>query len=128
MGPAMRTEVLNDFDLGGTESPESIGHTVVALPRDFDLLAKTERMLTVGDLASGYGFTHRRTPDPGLQVSRPTFFIPGLSYGQVPTRRVTARASSRVGRRGPIPPATHPLESRRPLPLGLTPDETVFLP
>ena len=97
VGPAMRTEVLNDFDLGGTESPESIGRTVVALPRDFDLLAKTGRMLRVGDLASEYGFTHRRMPDPGLQVSRPTSFIPGRSYGQIPTRRMTARASSRVG-------------------------------
>jgi len=56
-GPAIRTEVWNDFDLGGTESPGSIGRTVVALLRGFDLLAKTRRMLTEGDLASEYGFT-----------------------------------------------------------------------
>ena len=30
---------------------------MVALPRDPDLLAKTGRMLTVGDLAREYGFT-----------------------------------------------------------------------
>jgi NAD(P)-dependent dehydrogenase (short-subunit alcohol dehydrogenase family) len=59
----MRTERVmsehakNPFDLSGTESPEYLGRAVAALAADAEILAKSGRLLTVGDLAREYGFT-----------------------------------------------------------------------
>jgi hypothetical protein len=39
------------------ESPEYIGRAVVALAGDANVLAKSGRVLTVGQLATEYGFT-----------------------------------------------------------------------
>ena len=39
------------------ETPEYIGRAVVALARDANVLAKSGRVLTVGQLATEYGFT-----------------------------------------------------------------------
>lgn len=56
----MRTErVLEQVPpdaLEGTESTEYIGRAVLALATDPNLMAKTGRTLTVGDLAAEYGF------------------------------------------------------------------------
>lgn len=59
----MRTErvlaahAARPFDLSVTESPEYLGRAVAALAADPDLLARTGRTLTAGDLARDYGFT-----------------------------------------------------------------------
>ena len=59
----MRTErviaahAAQPFDLSGTESPEYLGRAVAALAADPNVLAKSGRLLTVGDLAREYGFT-----------------------------------------------------------------------
>lgn len=42
---------------GNLESPEYIGRAVVALAGDANVMAKSGRVLTVGQLASEYGFT-----------------------------------------------------------------------
>jgi NAD(P)-dependent dehydrogenase (short-subunit alcohol dehydrogenase family) len=42
---------------GNLESPAYIGRAVVALARDADVLARSGRVLTVGQLAPEYGFT-----------------------------------------------------------------------
>ena len=44
-------------DLSATESPEYIGRAVVALATDPNVMQKSGMVLTVGDLASEYGFT-----------------------------------------------------------------------
>jgi NAD(P)-dependent dehydrogenase (short-subunit alcohol dehydrogenase family) len=56
----MRTErVLSvyDGDLSITESPEYVGRAVAALAADPDIMAKSGRVLMVGELAQEYGFT-----------------------------------------------------------------------
>ena len=65
----MRTEaILNAYgtdeehwqqvpDLARTESPQYIGRAVAALSADTQVMEKTGRILTVGDLAREYGFT-----------------------------------------------------------------------
>ena len=45
------------FDLSGTESPEYVGRAVAALAADPGEMAKSGRVLRVGDLAQEYGFT-----------------------------------------------------------------------
>jgi len=42
---------------GNLESPEFIGRAVVALAADANVMAKSGRVLTVGELAPEYGFT-----------------------------------------------------------------------
>jgi len=44
-------------DLARTESPQYIGRAVAALAADANVMEKTGRILTVGDLAREYGFT-----------------------------------------------------------------------
>jgi NAD(P)-dependent dehydrogenase (short-subunit alcohol dehydrogenase family) len=69
----MRTErVASAFEAAGdksylsfTESPEYVGRAVVALASDPNVVEKSGRILTVGDLAEEYGFTDvdgRRIP------------------------------------------------------------------
>ncbi|HZS06335.1 MAG TPA: SDR family NAD(P)-dependent oxidoreductase [Blastocatellia bacterium] len=69
----MRTErvaaafeaVGNRDYLNFTESPEYVGRAVVALAADENVMEKSGKVLTVGDLAEGYGFTDvdgRRIP------------------------------------------------------------------
>lgn len=61
----MRTErVVTAFEglgnkeyLNFTESPEYVGRAVVALAADQNIIEKSGRVLTVGDLADEYGFT-----------------------------------------------------------------------
>jgi NAD(P)-dependent dehydrogenase (short-subunit alcohol dehydrogenase family) len=59
----MRTErvkqahAIQPFDLSSTESPAYLGRAVVALAADPNVLDKSGRLLTVGDLAREYGFT-----------------------------------------------------------------------
>jgi NAD(P)-dependent dehydrogenase (short-subunit alcohol dehydrogenase family) len=59
----MRTERVmaeharSPFDLSGTESPEYLGRAVAALAADPEILTKSGRLLTAGDLAREYGFT-----------------------------------------------------------------------
>lgn len=51
--------------LAATESPRYLGRAVVALAADPEVMAKTGRVLRVGDLALEYGFTDadgRRVP------------------------------------------------------------------
>jgi hypothetical protein len=51
--------------LAGTESPRYVGRAVVALATDPNVLAKTDRVFRVGDLAAEYGVTDvdgRRIP------------------------------------------------------------------
>ena len=73
----MRTErvlaahAAQPFDLSGTESPEYVGRAVAALAADPDVLGKSGRVLTAGDLARDYGFTDV----DGRQV--PAFDVPG---------------------------------------------------
>jgi NAD(P)-dependent dehydrogenase (short-subunit alcohol dehydrogenase family) len=71
----MAAHAAHPFDLGGTESPEYIGRAVLALLRDPDRLAKSGRMLTVGDLAREYGFSDI----DGRQVPPFTLPEPGAS-------------------------------------------------
>lgn len=68
----MRTERVlarqaeEGFDLGGTESPEYVGRAVAALAADPQVLEKSGRLLTAGELAREYGFTDvdGRQPEP----------------------------------------------------------------
>jgi NAD(P)-dependent dehydrogenase (short-subunit alcohol dehydrogenase family) len=59
----MRTERVlavhaqQPFDLGATESPVYLGRAVAALAADPNVLEKSGRLLTAGDLAREYGFT-----------------------------------------------------------------------
>ena len=59
----MRTERVmaeharSPFDLSVTESPEYLGRAVAALAADPEVLTKSGRLLTAGDLAREYGFT-----------------------------------------------------------------------
>ena len=58
----MRTEAVMAHDhtpdeLKGTESVEYIGRAVAALAADGNVMAKSGRILTVGDLAREYEFT-----------------------------------------------------------------------
>ena len=59
----MRTERVlaahaqSPFDLGQTESPEYLGRAVAALAADPDVLSRSGRLLTAGDLAREYSFT-----------------------------------------------------------------------
>jgi NAD(P)-dependent dehydrogenase (short-subunit alcohol dehydrogenase family) len=91
----MRTEaVLNEHDvseedwqddpeLERTESPRYIGRAIVALADDPDVLEKSGRTLTVGDLATEYDFTDIDGRQP------PSFEIPGDEYES--KQRVTRR-------------------------------------
>jgi NAD(P)-dependent dehydrogenase (short-subunit alcohol dehydrogenase family) len=61
----MAAHAAQPFDLSDTESPEYLGRAVAALAGDADVLAKSGRVLTVGELAREYGFTDvdgRRPP------------------------------------------------------------------
>lgn len=59
----MRTERVlaayaeNSFDLSGTESPEYIGRAIASLAADDNVMEKSGKVLSVGDLAQEYGFT-----------------------------------------------------------------------
>lgn len=53
----MAAHATQPFDLGRTESPEYIGRAVSFLTADPRIMEKSERVLTVGDLAKEYGFT-----------------------------------------------------------------------
>jgi NAD(P)-dependent dehydrogenase (short-subunit alcohol dehydrogenase family) len=59
----MRTErvlaahAARPFDLSPTESPEYLGRAVAALTADPEVMSKSGRVLTAGDLAREYGFT-----------------------------------------------------------------------
>jgi len=53
----MAAHAAHPFDLGVTESPEYIGRAAVALAADPDVMEKSGKILTVGDLAREYGFT-----------------------------------------------------------------------
>ena len=75
----MRTERIlaahtaHPFDLSITESPEYLGRAVRALAEDSNIMAKTGRLFTVGDLAREYGFTDidGRQP-PAFRFPAPT--------------------------------------------------------
>jgi NAD(P)-dependent dehydrogenase (short-subunit alcohol dehydrogenase family) len=68
----MRTERVlaahakSPFDLTPTESPEYLGRAVAALAADPEVLSKSGRVLTVGELAQEHGFTDTdgRQPPP----------------------------------------------------------------
>ena len=68
----MRTErvlavhAASPFDLGATESPEYLARAVVALARDPEVMLRSGRPWTVGELAREYGFTDGdgRQPPP----------------------------------------------------------------
>jgi hypothetical protein len=59
----MRTERVmaahadHPFDLSVTESPEYLGRAVLALAADPDVMRRSGKVHTVGDLAREYGFT-----------------------------------------------------------------------
>jgi NAD(P)-dependent dehydrogenase (short-subunit alcohol dehydrogenase family) len=53
----MAAHTVQPFDLGRTESSEYVGRAVAALAGDPDVLDKSGRLLTAGDLAREYGFT-----------------------------------------------------------------------
>ena len=53
----MAAHAAEPFDLGATESPARIGRAVVALAGDPNVLEKSGRVLTAGELAAEYGFT-----------------------------------------------------------------------
>ena len=59
------------FDLSGTETPEYLGRAIAALAADPNVIEKSGRQLTAGELAREYGFTDidGRQPEP--------FRIPG---------------------------------------------------
>jgi NAD(P)-dependent dehydrogenase (short-subunit alcohol dehydrogenase family) len=69
----MAAHAARPFDLGGTESPEYLGRAVAALAADPDVMTKTGRVLTVGELAREYGFTDVDGRQP------PPFEMPGES-------------------------------------------------
>lgn len=77
----MRTErvlAVHDkrpFDLSGTESPVYVGRAIAALAGDADVLDKTGRLLTAGELAREYGFTDTDGRQPEA------FRIPGAEGG-----------------------------------------------
>ena len=57
-------------DLARTESPQYIGRAVAALTADPNVMEKTGRILTVGDLAREYGFTdHDRRQAPAYRMA-----------------------------------------------------------
>lgn len=62
----MAVHAKSPFDLGATESPAYLGRAVVALAADENLMEKTGKVLTVGDLAREYNFTDLdgRQPEP----------------------------------------------------------------
>jgi NAD(P)-dependent dehydrogenase (short-subunit alcohol dehydrogenase family) len=66
----MRTErvlavhAAKPFDLSGTESPAYVARAVAALAADPDVLEKTGRLLTAGELAREYGFTDEDGSQP----------------------------------------------------------------
>ena len=68
----MRTErvlaahAAHPFDLSITESPSYLGRAVAALAADPNVLRRTGRLLTAGELAREYGFTDvdGRQPEP----------------------------------------------------------------
>jgi NAD(P)-dependent dehydrogenase (short-subunit alcohol dehydrogenase family) len=53
----MTSHAAHPFDLASTESPAYLGRAVVALAADPEVLAKSGRLLYVGDLSKTYGFT-----------------------------------------------------------------------
>ncbi len=59
----MRTErvlaahAAEPFDLSGTETPEYLGRAIAALAADPNVIEKSGRQFTAGDLAREYGFT-----------------------------------------------------------------------
>jgi NAD(P)-dependent dehydrogenase (short-subunit alcohol dehydrogenase family) len=73
----MRTEAVlahvhTPEELKGTESVEYIGRAVAALAADANVMAKSGRVLTVGDMAREYGFTDVDGSQP------PAFKMPDL--------------------------------------------------
>jgi hypothetical protein len=57
-------------ELSRTESVEYIGRAVAALAADANVLEKSGRILTVGDLAREYGFTDvDGSQPPAFQIS-----------------------------------------------------------
>ena len=63
------------FDLSGTESPAYLGRAIAALAADPDVIERSGRLLTAGELARAYGFTDvdGRQPEP--------FRLPGDENG-----------------------------------------------
>jgi NAD(P)-dependent dehydrogenase (short-subunit alcohol dehydrogenase family) len=53
----MAAHAITPFELSSTESPNYLGRAVVALVGDPKVLARSGRLLYVGDLAREYGFT-----------------------------------------------------------------------
>ncbi len=53
----MAVHAVQPFDLGRTESTEYIGRAVAFLAADPDIMQKSGKVLTAGDLAREYGFT-----------------------------------------------------------------------
>jgi NAD(P)-dependent dehydrogenase (short-subunit alcohol dehydrogenase family) len=53
----MAAHAARPFDLSVTESPEYVARAVVRLAADPDVLSKTGRVLTAGELAREYSFT-----------------------------------------------------------------------
>jgi len=53
----MAAHTLQPFGLGRTESVEYIGRAVAALAADAEVMQKSGKILTVGDLAREYGFS-----------------------------------------------------------------------
>lgn len=62
----MAAHAAHPFDLSGTESPEYIGRAVVHLLADPELMTRSGKVLTAGQLAREYGFTDvdGRQPEP----------------------------------------------------------------
>ena len=62
----MAAHAAHPFDLSGTESPEYIGRAVAHLLGDPELMSRTGKVLTAGQLAREYGFTDvdGRQPEP----------------------------------------------------------------
>lgn len=53
----MAAHAMQPFNLGKTESPEYIGRAVAFLAADPEIMEKSGKVVTVGDLAQEYGFT-----------------------------------------------------------------------
>ena len=82
----MRTERIlaahaaHPFDLSITESPEYLGRAVRALAEDVNVMEKSGRLFTVGDLAGEYGFTDIDGRQPAA-FRFPTSPAPGSAGG-----------------------------------------------
>jgi len=77
----VRTEVVlaaharHPFDLSGTESPEYLGRAVVHLAEDPEVIGRTGRVLTAGQLAREYEFTDLDGRQPATFELPPGFAL-----------------------------------------------------